>query len=180
MIAHMAAAALLVMQTTAEETPCLTRAEVSDLAMTLAPTLVHAVGERCRGHVAGTAFLNAGLDAYRSRLEPAASAHRPAGLRAFAKLAGGEQLVPEQQAAALSLMTASLEAGINGSLPIEACGDVDHILEALAPLPPENLGILASSIFALALRNSARSPRPDGAGHGRAGSAVPAVRICQP
>jgi hypothetical protein len=179
MIAKMIAAALLMAQAVPDETPCLTRAEVSDFALNLAPVLVRAVAQRCRSHLPADAFLNSGWGAYEARLEAEAPAHRAAALRVFARLAGGEPVAPEQQSAAMQLMTSSLVAGVDGVIPLESCPDVDRILGALAPLPPENLGALIGSLFALSLSSGVgHAPPAEGVSAGRNHGTGRNMRIC--
>lgn len=173
MISHIIAAAMLVSQAVpgaGGQPPCLSREEVGDLVIALAPATLGAVAARCRSHLGAGAFLNSGWETFRVRLEAEASEHRTAALRAFSKMAGGEELSPDQQDAAMSLMTAGLTAGVGAGLPLDACLDADRIIGALAPLPPRNIGVLAGSIMALV---SANQPRHGAAaGHGSAGRAA--------
>jgi hypothetical protein len=171
MISHIIAAALLVAQAAPNPSaapPCLSREEVGDLVITLAPAMLGAVAERCHSHVGPAAFLNTGWEPFRLRLESEATRHRAAALHAFVKMAGGEALSPDQEGAAMTMMTASLTAGVGTGLPLEACSDADRIIGALAPLPPENLGVLAGAIMALVSTNQGHH----NVARGRAGGAA--------
>lgn len=159
MINAMVAAAMLVAQAAPAPPVCLTREEVGDMAITLAPRLFGAVADRCRAHVGPGAFLNSGWEAYRMRLEAEAGPRRDSAMRAFDKMsAGGPPLDGAQQGAAMEMMSAMLTVGIGAGLPTETCGDVDRMLGALAPLPVANLGVLISSSFALARVGQNRPP----------------------
>lgn len=145
------AAALLVAQAAPAPAPCLTREEVGDMAITLAPRLFGAVADRCRAHVGPGAFFNSGWEAYRLRLEAEAGPRRASAMQAFEKMsAAGAPLDSAQQGAAMEMMGAMLTVAVASGLPTETCADADRMMGALAPLPVANLGVLISSTFALA------------------------------
>jgi hypothetical protein len=158
MINPVIAAALLIVQTAPAPPPCLTREEVGDMAIMLAPRLFGAVADRCRAQVGPGAFLNTGWAAYRLRLETEAGPRRESAMRAFDKMSGGEALPAEQRGTAMELMSAMMTAAVGAALPLDTCADVDRMLGALAPLPVANLGVLIGSGFALARVGQAQPP----------------------
>lgn len=164
MIHALTAAALLLGQAAAAEGSCVTREQVGDIAIVLVPELVGAVAEKCRPHVAETAFLATGADDYLARLQAAADSRRQSAIRTFGRASGVAEAEKEAGEMGLGMFMGMLRGGVAAGVKPEACADLDRMLAALAPLPPENLGILAGSAFALveqSKRNRDDEPVPE-------------------
>jgi hypothetical protein len=145
--------------------PCISKAQVRDMVMVLAPYVVDALGKRCGPALPATAFVNAGAPALSARLK-AESAGREASAVAAVRVFAGDKVPPVQdQAALLTVMGQMMGAMATAKLPLDKCAGVSEILQAVSPLPAENFGQLFATIIQMAgVGKDSKSPGicPDG------------------
>ena len=154
--ALLALAALLAHTTAAaaqDQVPCLTEAEVSDLAVFLLPPLIDQAAIKCGPVLPPSAYLNRSGANLSARLRPAASAAWP-NARRIAERIGQDQLSGFlSEDVERSVIEAAVPATIVANLKPEACGTVSDFVETVSPLPPRNIGRLV----ALVIRAGGRS-----------------------
>jgi hypothetical protein len=168
MLKALALAALLTAPATAPPLPpkpCIAKAQVRDMFMVLSPYVVDAVAKRCGPALPATAFLNAGAPALSARLK-AESAGREASAVAALKVLAGDKVPPVQdQAALLTVMGQMLGSMATAKLPVDKCAGIGEILQAISPLPAENLGLMFATVAQMAgVGKDGKSPGicPDG------------------
>lgn len=129
---------------------CVSREEARDMAIAFLPLLVTAVAQRCRPHLAATAFLAGRSEPWVERLRREAEPRRASALRGLARATAMQAPEGMGGEAAFDFIAALATAGVVGSIKPESCGDIDAIAEAASPLPPENVGRLVASTLSLA------------------------------
>ena len=147
MLKAFALAALLASPSTAPSPPprpCIPRAQVRDMVMVLSPYLVDSVAKKCGSALPATAFLNAGAPALIARLK-AESAGREASAGAAMRILAGDKMPSVQdQTALLTVMGQMMGSMATSKLPVGQCGEISDAIQALAPLPAENIGQLVT------------------------------------
>ena len=159
MIHHLVAAALLAAQAAPVERPCITHQEAADMAVTLLPFLLDSAAQRCRPHIAPTAFLNSGASAWSARLREEGASRRESALRGIAKLGGTPPPSGEGGEAAFLFVAQMMTVGMTGGIRPDDCPRIDVIAESLQPLPTENIARLI--VAGLGLGMSRRQPDPE-------------------
>jgi len=149
MIHSLAIIALLAAPVATPAPKCVTKRQVADAAMTITPYLVEAVIEKCRAHVPAGSFLAAKGDAFHTRLK-AEGAGREASAAQVLMTAMGDELPAMKDTKALITVIGAMASGFMAKdLPVESCGEIGGMMEALSPLPAENIGQFAASAAAL-------------------------------
>jgi hypothetical protein len=151
MIQPIAIAALLLAQAgTPAKPPCVPRDGIRDAAMVLAPHLVEAVADKCKAHLPATSFLASGSAGLVTRMK-AASAGRANSAAAAVRAVAGDKLPDIKDSEALMTMGAAFAGlAVTESLKPEMCPEMSNLVEAMAPLPSENLGRAILSVLVLA------------------------------
>ena len=161
MIHHLAVAALLAAQAAPAERPCITHQEAADMAVALLPFLLDSAAQRCRPHLASTAFLNNGVSAWSARLREEGAPRRESALRGIAKLGGTAPPTGEGGEAAFLFVAQMMTAGMTGQIRPDDCPRIDVIAESLQPLPTENIARLIVAGLGLGMsRREAESETP--------------------
>jgi hypothetical protein len=125
---------------------CVTKRQIADAAMVLAPYVVEAVTDKCRPHLAADTFLVAKGDALHARLK-AEGVGREASAGAAVMAIMGPEVPPVKDTASLVAVMGSMASGLMAKdLPVAHCAELSGIMEALAPLPAENFGMIAASM----------------------------------
>ncbi|HEY0028287.1 MAG TPA: hypothetical protein VGC35_10485 [Allosphingosinicella sp.] len=173
MIHSLAVIALLVAPATAAAPQCVTKRQVADAAMVLTPYFVEAITETCRAHLPADSFLVAKGAALHARLK-AESAGREASAGQMLLIAMGEDLPPLKDTESLARFMGSMAGSkIAGEIPVESCAEISSIMEALSPLPAENIGMLVASSAALA--DGGKTAGADG----KPAKGLPKFKICK-
>lgn len=148
MIRIYAAAALLAAPAVAQaQQQCIPPQQVGDAAVVAAPFLIDGVAGACKAHVPAGAFLNSGAAAFSQRLR-SEGAPRVESAVSVLKLMGGGKDIPEIEdpAALLTIIGTMVQAMLAPQIPPESCVGLSGAIEALAPLPADNIALLGSSI----------------------------------
>jgi hypothetical protein len=146
MLKAFALAALLASPATAPSPPpkpCIPRAQMRDMVMVLAPYLVDSVAKKCGPALPATAFLNAGGPALIARLK-SESAGREASAAAAMRIFGGDMPAIPDQTALLTVMGQMMGGMASSKLPVAQCASISDAIQALSPLPSENIGQLVT------------------------------------
>ena len=160
----------------AAEPPCLTAAELSNLATYALPSAIGGASERCAPALGSGAYLPTSGGELARRYEAKREASWPAARSAFLKLsaksdgrANGllKSLPDETLQDMLDLMVEGL---VSQEIPTEKCGTIDQFARLLSPLPPENTAELIVLIAGLV-----GDAKRDGSGR----AAIGKLSICQ-
>ena len=129
----------------AQEKPCITEGEVGALVIFLAPSLIHAVRERCEGQLAGDGFLAREGDAFAARYAALRDTAWPEAKAGFVKFADSDTKRDREEAQAMASMPDEtlqpmIEAVIakeaSDNINVRDCARVERMLAALAPIEP--------------------------------------------
>jgi hypothetical protein len=145
-------AILPIQASAADADACMTRAEARGLAIFILPDAISTMRDKCRTTLPSSAYLNTTEASERFRTE--ANRRWPMAKIAFAKLSGGtpiESLIGEE--ASRKLLTGAITTGLAKDVKPKSCAGVDRMLQALSPLPVENMDMLLDSFFLLGLGN---------------------------
>lgn len=151
MIQSVAITALLLFQAGAPARPaCVPREGIRDAAMVLAPHLLEAAAAKCRTHLPAGSFLATGSAQLVTRMK-AESAGRAPSAAAAVRAVAGDKLPDIKDSEALMTMGAQMAGlAIAKDLKPEMCPEMSNLVEAMAPLPSENLGRALLSVLVLA------------------------------
>lgn len=128
---------------------CLTQDESSALIGYALPDLLAGVRDKCTATLPATAFLPSRSRELEARHRVQAEALWPQAKAAFNKMMGDDDLVRKMPDTAVRpFLAAGFAAAITEGLKPADCLTADGIVEALAPLPPANLGKLIGLILA--------------------------------
>jgi hypothetical protein len=172
MIAHAAAVALLLAQPgAAPPRPCLTTAELGDLAVVALPDVLDGFARNCSAHLPATAFLRSGASGFMEKLRAGGATRRDTALAALGRVAPPNLRAQISTEAGLKMMTGVLTGQMSSRLNPKTCGELSRFTESLAPLPAENVAMMFSSMagFFMAMRPP---PAAGGAGQGRQGPPI--------
>jgi len=134
--------------------PCITGAEVEALALVLMPEALTAVAKACAGSLPESAFLRRADAAMLERYRGKSAAKMTLARRAFSKISGTRDSdVPSE--AGLDLMTAMVIPKLTQEIEPKDCGAIDHMVELIEPLPPENMAGMIATILQLVARKEA-------------------------
>ena len=164
MINALLVSALLLTQAAPAEKPCITPQEAGDMAVALLPSLVDAAAQRCRPHLAASAFLLTGASAWTARLRQDAGPRRESALRGISLISGNRQAPAGVESEATFEFVAGLLSGVlMRDIEPASCGDLDAIARSLEPLPSDNIAQLVGA--ALRLASAAESDDEDDEDH---------------
>lgn len=150
MLKALALAALLTAPATAPvPTPpprpaCIPQAQVRDMVMVLSPYLIDALARKCGPALPPAAFLNSGAKRLSARLKAEGAGHEASAVAALRTFAGDKVPPVQDQAALLTVMGEMLGGMATAKLPVEKCAGISSMLEAMSPLPAQNLGQLVA------------------------------------
>ena len=160
MINALLVSALLLAQAAPAVKPCITPEEAGDMAVALLPSLVDAATQRCRPHLAASAFLLSGASAWTARLRQDAGPRRELALRGISLISGNRQAPAGVESEATFEFVAGLLSGVlMRDIDPASCGDLDAIARSLEPLPSDNIAQLVGA--ALRLASAAESDDDD-------------------
>lgn len=129
--------------------PCVTHQQLADMTVIAAPYLIEGIGRRCQQHLEPGSFIRAEGPALVQRFRTEAPQRMPSAMTGFSRF-GGMDLPPEVTP---EVMTALIRAGVEQQLlanvTSQTCRNANELVRALAPLPPENVGRMISSLLAL-------------------------------
>jgi hypothetical protein len=148
---------LLPIQASAAQTDaCMTREEARGFAIFILPDVVATMRDKCRATLPTNAYLSSNAASERFRAD--ADRRWPMAKRAFTKMSGHTPVVDLiGEEASRKLLTGAIIAGIIKDVKPKSCAGVDRMLQALSPLPVENMDMLLDSFFLLGLGNDRKS-----------------------
>ena len=160
-------AASLATQVAAKDVkPCLTRAEVAGLVQFVTPAVITSTRDTCTPHLAPTGFMAARSQTMIDAYAKGRAAHWPQARAAFAKFGadGNEQSAKVMNAlpdsAFQSFVDVMIPTMLTSEIKPDSCRDIETMLEAIAPLAPEDMGRLVSAIFAVAVKPGKEQREP--------------------
>jgi hypothetical protein len=131
--------------------PCIPRQQVADMTVALMPPLIEEARETCGNRLPAEAFINtAQSNAMATRFVAAAKTRTASAAQGLRQL--GDMQMPEgvTDATLVKLMGEMLPSMLFKAPDADVCGNLNAVLESLAPLSPDQSGRLIASFFALA------------------------------
>jgi hypothetical protein len=141
--------------------PCITPAELSDMALYFLPVVLGVVTEKCRPVLPAEAYLLTDGVAFAERLSAERSSRWPGARAAFVKLAG-EVPAGTTDEQLRQMGDAMFRTRLPNDIRTADCGTVDEFARVLAPLPPDNLGRLAGLLASAGASRDRKKRRPGG------------------
>lgn len=165
---------------TAQSTqPCLTPAEAQAIVSFTLPDIIDGATQKCADVLGPASFLAQSGQDMANRYRPTSDAAWPQARPGIRKFAGDKAVLVDL----ISDKTfKSVSAGLATTAVLKRlepgfCADLDRIMEAVAPLPPENMSMLVGILLEIASRPKAQAavakakspfnicPAPTGSGH---------------
>ncbi len=141
---------------------CIAQADLSDTVIYAMPSLVSALDAKCASTLpAGSMNTLRGAD-FLGKYRPLQSKSWPGAQRVLTTFAQGKAGASTSGADIASLIgsmpaetmrpfvDAMVQQEVAKAIPVKECGKIARAITLLAPLPPENIGGLASFIFSVA------------------------------
>jgi hypothetical protein len=158
MIKLAALAILLAAPGAARAQDCMSRQEVADVFVFSAPVLIEAAANKCKAALPPGAFLSTRATALASRLRGEGQGSGAAIAR-FIRGVGGKDLPEGISPETLQSLTRDiLGTMITNDIKPADCGKVDALIEAIAPLPARNIGMMIASLIDLTTKPGEESP----------------------
>jgi hypothetical protein len=162
MISHIAAAAAMIaaQAAPAAQGPCLARADAANLMVVVAPAFIEGAASRCATMLPEGAFLRGQSGALAERIRADGRDRHQSVLDAFSRMSGRPLPAGARPEALTGSIGQMLTASVTPRMDAAACAGVSGALEAMAPLPTDNIGrLLASMLPLLASGMEGRTPR---------------------
>lgn len=145
---------------TAQSAPtCLTPAEAQAIVSFTLPDLIAGAAQKCADVLGSGSFLAQSGMEMANRYRATADAAWPkarSGIRKFAgDKAGFFDLMPDKTLKSVSAGLAT--TAVLKRVEPRICGDLDRIMQAVAPLPPENMSLLIGILLEIASRPKAQA-----------------------
>lgn len=168
MIGHATAAlALLLAQPAAR--PCVTPAELGDVAVVALPEVIDSLARSCGTHLPETAFLRSGAAGFSQRLRTEGAGRRDAAFAAIKRVAPPQLQAQIATEAGFKMMVSMLTGGMGARLNPKTCGELSRFTESLSPLPAANVAMMFSSAAAFGM---AMRPAQQGQGQAQGGPPI--------
>jgi hypothetical protein len=149
--------ALLVAAPPPAERPCLTHAQLEDLAMFALPPLIEAVAAKCAAHLPAQAYLLNGGRRLATSLGAESAARGDSAMATLRAMSG--EMPSGISAETMRSMVRDM-ATSEIKLKPEECTRVDRAGELLAPLPPRNLAGIVVMLAELGMDKDAKKKPP--------------------
>ncbi|TMJ17189.1 MAG: hypothetical protein E6G94_02250 [Alphaproteobacteria bacterium] len=118
---------------------CMNPEDAAALGVAMVPPMIDAVVTKCSSALPATAFLNGGAKAMSQRFR-AAVPNRGAVMARAMETFTGQKMPPEASGEAMVGFIEAIAVGkISENLDVKDCPSYDTMIEAMAPLPPENM-----------------------------------------
>jgi hypothetical protein len=138
---------------------CLTPAEMRGLIGYFLPDVIGQVAKTCAAHLPAGSYLRTGLPRIGAELAARKPANWPVARSAFLKMsdtADAKKMASLPEATLRPLVDAEIAAKLNIPVTPAACGEVNDIAEALAPLSADQTITLMATIFSAVARKDAK------------------------
>lgn len=155
-----ALAALLPAQAVAQSNrPCLTPKEGQALITFALPDVVIGITDKCGPVTGASSFLATSGRALASSYRATSNAAWPVARPAIRKLAGenGQLLDMMPDDAFKSFAGAFAATAVVKQVAPERCSDIDRVMKATSPLPPENMSMLVGIMLEILARPTAQA-----------------------
>lgn len=129
--------------------PCVKQAEVTDMILFMLPGAIDAAGERCRATLPRDAYLFTGARRLSESLAAESKDHAAGAVTAFEKISGEKMPAELSQDTVGRMIGDVIRSKLVGEIKPEMCGDINALAELLAPLPPANLGGIATLLIGI-------------------------------
>lgn len=143
----------------AAQEPCVTEAEVSAMVVYAAPLALRGLGIRCAGQFAADGFMATSGADLAARYAVYSEAAFPEALSALMAMVGNEadretvdmlRLLRQMPPSSLRPFVDELVVQkVTSEIAFEDCNKIERVVQALAPLEPDEAGFLASVITGL-------------------------------
>ena len=156
LVAAATAALFLSAQPALAQSRCIPRAEAARMAVALTPALIDAAARSCASRLPAGAFLGGGSRALSTRLATETASVRPAAVAMVLEMTGQRArtgLSPD-------LMINTFASGLTASLDAAQCRGVSEMLEALSPLPTDNVAKAVGAALGVAMANAGEDGPP--------------------
>jgi hypothetical protein len=131
--------------------PCIARQQVSDMTVALLPPLIDKARSTCAGRLPATAFLSGEASkAMATRFQAAATLRTASAAQGFRLMS--DQKLPDgiSDATVVTMMAEMLPSMAFKDGKADVCGNLNDLIEALAPLSPDQTGKLVTAFFVMA------------------------------
>ena len=163
MIGHAAAALALILTqpAAAPARPCITTAELGDVAVVALPEMVDSFAQRCSAQLPATAFLRTGASGFSQRLRTEGVPHREPAMAALKRMAPPQLQAQVSTDAGLKTMVGMLAGAMGPRLNAKSCTEMSRFIESLSPLPAANVAMMFSAAagFGMAMRPAQQQGR---------------------
>ena len=151
--------------------PCLTPAEAQAIISVTLPDIIAGTSSKCAPLIGSASFLGSSGRAMADRYRPNALTAWPIARPALRKMAGPDaSLLDMMSDENLRLFSSTLVAtAVVKSINPQQCSDIDRIMRAVAPLPPENMSMLVGILLEIMARPKAQAA---------VAKAKPPINIC--
>jgi hypothetical protein len=161
MIQIFAAAALLLASAPAAVKPgkCLPAGAVRDMAIVAMPYVVESLAERCKAHLPAQAFLTGRGSDFAARIRSESEGRVSGAAAAIRAMAGDDMPKLKNDAAFVAVAAEMAGAMATEKVKPESCAQANSLIEALSPLPAENIGNALTAIVALGTAGDKTGPK---------------------
>lgn len=149
-----ALAAVLTLQASAARAVCITEPEAKSVALFLAPDMIRTLASTCRAALPANAYLTRSSGTLIDRYRPVSEANWPGVQTLLGRIPETKMFAGLDESAARGMIGAVLQDKALGKISASDCAMANQMLEALDPLPPQNM---ASFLVALARLGEAAS-----------------------
>ena len=157
MIKTMLVAAMINAQSSAPPpAACITRQQVSDMVIVMAPSMIDGVRNQCGSHLDATAFvMGPAARDMSERLRRAGEGRIDSAVDGFLLFSGEGRRPPRNVSRAMLVagLSAGLAESVLGDLNARACRDANDLVESMSPLSADQVGRMFGAIMSLASRN---------------------------
>jgi hypothetical protein len=154
--------------------PCITTAELGNLAVVALPDVIDSFAGRCSAMLPETAFLRAGASGFSQRLRTEGASSREPALAAVKRIAPPQLQAQVGTEAGLKSMVGMLAGGMAPRLNAKTCAELSRFVESLSPLPAANVAMMFSSAagFGMAMRPAVRASEGQGQAQRQSGPPI--------
>ena len=153
-----AAFLLLASQGASEPGQCLPRQAAGQMAAVLLPSAIEALGARCAAHLPASGFLATGGNAMAQRLRTETAAFRDRAMEGILEFAGQPGVIAPGQNP--ELMLALVTGSMIPELDAATCRSASELLEALSPLPADNIVRMSAALISVYAAHHAEDGAP--------------------
>ena len=143
---------------------CVTRTEAQSLVQFVLPDAITGIRDKCATTLSPSGFLSKSGSELAKRYKPGAALAWPKAKPVALRMAGDmSKLISAMPDEGLRILASNfVSAAVAKELPVEKCAPVDRVMEAVAPLPPENMAMLIVTLMEFQNKPAKPVPGKDG------------------